>query len=203
MGQDEACNVPFLGAGIIRVRMKLGVADGWMNEWVTGSKRGDRVGTGGMIIEESVEIRAPLGVVWEVFSRLENWEEWNSVCRGCSLPGGGSMQAGACFAFTLRPYFVPIKISPRITRCEPAREVVWEGGRLGIHAQHRFTFLESGDTVHLISREVFVGPLLWLCRLLFIPRKLHGLSRKMLQEIRAESERCAVRAEDSREGGDP
>lgn len=156
-----------------------------------------------MVIEESIEIRAPLRVVWEVFSRLENWEEWNSVCRGCSLPGGGSMQAGVCFAFTLRPYFVPLKITPRITHCEPAREVVWEGGRLGIQARHQFTFLESGDTVHLISREVFVGPLLWLCRLLLIPQKLHKLSRTMLREIREHAERCAVRAGDSREGGIP
>jgi hypothetical protein len=155
------------------------------------------------VIEESIEIRAPLSVVWEVFSQLENWEEWNSVCRGCSLPDGGSMQAGICFAFTLRPYFVPIKITPRITRCEPGREVVWEGGRLGNRAEHRFTFIEAGDTVRLISREAFVGPLLWLCRLLSIPRKLHRLSRAMLEEISVHSERCAVRVGDSREGENP
>jgi hypothetical protein len=153
-----------------------------------------------MIIEESIEIMAPLPVVWEVFSRLENWEEWNSVCRSCSLVPGEGMKAGVCFAFTLRPYFLPIKITPRITRCEPGREVVWEGGRLGISARHRFRFHEAGDGVLVVSYEEFAGSLLWLCRLLFIPLKLHSLSRKLLQEIKVHSERCAVNAPVAREG---
>lgn len=146
-----------------------------------------------MIIEESVEIKAPLSVVWEVFSRLDEWDEWNSVCRSCSLPDGEGMRTGVCFAFTLRPYFVPIKITPRITRCEPGREVIWEGGRWGIMAQHRFTFHDAGDSVRLVSCEAFVGPLLWLCRLLRFHRKLHRLSSTLLQQIKAHAEHCTVR----------
>jgi hypothetical protein len=154
-----------------------------------------------MIIEESIEIKAPLPVVWGVFSRMEDWKEWNSVCRSCSLPDGKDMKSGVCFAFTLRPYFVPIKISPRITRCEPGREVVWEGGRLGIMAEHRFTFHDGGDSVRLDSCEVFVGPLLWLCRLLFIPRVLHRLSSELLQQIKVHAERCSSHALCSEAGG--
>jgi hypothetical protein len=145
-----------------------------------------------MIIEESIEIRAPLPVVWDVFSRLESWGEWNSVCRGCCLIQGEGMQAGACFTFTLSPYFLPIKIMPRITRCEPGREVVWEGERFGVRARHRFSFQERGGLVFVQSHEEFVGPLLWLSRLLFVPSKLHRLSSKLLREIKAQAEYCAV-----------
>lgn len=39
-----------------------------------------------MIIEESIEIHAPLAVVWRVFSRMEDWERWNTVCEnGCLI----------------------------------------------------------------------------------------------------------------------
>jgi hypothetical protein len=164
---------------------------------------GGRERKGRMIIEESIEIQAPLPVVWGVFSRMEDWKEWNSVCRSCSLPDGKDMKSGVCFAFTLRPYFVPIKISPRITRCEPGREVVWEGGRLGVMAEHRFTFHDGGDSVRLESCEVFVGPLLWLCRLLFIPRVLHRLSSTMLHQIKVHSERYNTQSLGVGAGGAP
>jgi hypothetical protein len=38
-----------------------------------------------MIIEESVEIKAPLPVVWRVFSTMENWRSWNTVCENCCI----------------------------------------------------------------------------------------------------------------------
>jgi hypothetical protein len=147
-----------------------------------------------LIIEESIEIEAPLPVVWEVFSRLEEWGDWNSVCQSCCLIQGKGMQAGVCFEFTLRPYCVPLKITPKITRCVPGCEVVWEGGKLGIRARHRFTFQEKGsEGVVVISREEFAGPLLWLCRLLLVPSRLHRLSLKLLEEIKMRAEICAAR----------
>jgi hypothetical protein len=145
-----------------------------------------------MTIEEVVEIKAPLSVVWEVFSRLENWEEWNSVCRSCTLVEGEGFARGVCFSFTLRPYFLPIKITPRVILCEPGREVVWEGNRLGVRARHRFAFHEEGDCVRLHSMEEFAGALLWLGKLLFVPTRLHRLSRQLLQEIKEHSERCGA-----------
>ncbi len=141
-----------------------------------------------MIISETVEIEAPLSIVWEVFSRLEQWEEWSSVCRSCSLVEGDELRQGVCFSFTLRPYFVPIKITPRVTLCDPGREVIWEGERLGVRARHRFTFEETGNQVRLHSVEEFAGALLWLSHLLFVPNRLHNLSRKLLREIKARSE---------------
>ena len=147
-----------------------------------------------MTINETIEIEAPLSIVWEVFSRLEQWEEWSSVCRSCSLVEGDEFRQGACLSFTLRPYSVPIRITPRVTLCDPGKEVIWEGERLGVRARHRFTFEATGNRVRLHSVEEFAGALLWLSHLLFVPNRLHNLSRKLLQEIKARSERLAKSA---------
>ncbi len=141
-----------------------------------------------MIIEEKIAIQAPLSRVWQVFADLAAWGQWNSVCRDCCLVEGEKMAAGTCFSFKLRPYHLPIEIQPRITRCLEGREVVWEGRRLGIHAVHRFSFEERGGAVILTSTEEFGGPLFFLSRLLFIPQKLHHLSRQLLQDIKKASE---------------
>jgi hypothetical protein len=143
-----------------------------------------------MIIEENIAIQAPLSRVWMVFADLAAWGEWNSVCQDCCLVEGTEMATGTCFSFKLRPYYLPIEIQPRITRCEAGREVVWEGRRLGIQAVHRFLFEEQGGAVTLTSIEQFAGPLFFLSRLLFIPQKLHHLSKQLLLDIKKAAEAC-------------
>jgi hypothetical protein len=143
-----------------------------------------------VIIEEKIAIQAPLNRVWQVFSFLADWDRWNSVCRDCCLLEGKEMASGTCFSFKLRPYRLPIEIQLHITKCDQGREVVWEGKRLGVHGVHRFTFQEHGDKVILTSIEKLGGPLFFLSRLLFLPQKLHKLSRQLLQDIKKAAEAC-------------
>ncbi len=143
-----------------------------------------------MIIEEKIAIAAPLSRVWQVFSSLAAWDRWNSVCQDCCLLEGEEMAAGTCFSFKLRPYYLPIKIPLHITKCDPGREVVWEGQRFGVHGVHRFAFQEQGDTVILTSTEKLGGPLFLLSRLLLVPHRLHQLSRQLLQDVKKAAEAC-------------
>ena len=143
-----------------------------------------------MIIEESVEIKAPLPVVWRVFSTMEDWQSWNTVCENCCIISGDGMAQNTCFTFQMRPYYLPIKVMPTITKCEPGKEVVWEGRRLGVHAVHRFFFEEKEKSVKLTSSEVFSGPLLWLSKLIFIPKRLHHLTQQLMASIKDQAEAC-------------
>jgi ligand-binding SRPBCC domain-containing protein len=141
-----------------------------------------------MVIREEIEIAAPLSVVWNIFSRLEEWDDWNTACQSCHLVQGDEMAAGTCFSFVVRPFTLPIKVEPRITDCVPGNRVVWEGERLGIHAVHTWTFREMNDKVLLISHEEFSGPLIWLARLILVPRRLHSLTRQLLVSVKQEAE---------------
>jgi hypothetical protein len=141
-----------------------------------------------MIIREEIEIYAPLPLVWQVFSCLEDWEEWNPVCRSCQYVEGKEMSEGACVSFVVRPFSVPIRISPRVAKCVPAQEIVWEGERLGIHAVHAFTFREEKDKVVLRSEEKFNGPFVGLGRLISLYSQLRQLTRKLLLSVKREAE---------------
>jgi hypothetical protein len=152
-----------------------------------------------MLIQEKIEISAPLNLVWQEFSTLADWGNWNSVCQDCCLVAGQEMATGTCFSFKLRPYYLPIKITPQITTCEAGREVVWEGKRLGIHAVHRFEFQEVGDRVVVTSTENFGGPLVFFSRLLFIPHQLHRLTKQLLAEMKQAAEACVARDKEPRQ----
>jgi len=141
-----------------------------------------------MVITEQIAIRATVSVVWRVFSSIENWGQWNSVCTDCSVLEGEGLVRDACLSFRLKPYSLPIHIQPRITSCEPGREVVWKGKRLGLHAVHRFTFKQRGEEVVVRSTEKLAGPLLFVSKLLGIPSELHRLTRLLLEEIKKQAE---------------
>ncbi len=145
-----------------------------------------------MLIEESVEIKAPLPLVWQIFSAMEDWQSWNSVCEDCCIISGEGMAEDTCFTFRMRPYYLPIKVMPTITKCDPGKEVVWEGRRFGVQAVHRFIFEEKENSVRLTSSETFRGPLLWLSKLIFIPKRLHRLTQQLMASIKDQAEACVV-----------
>jgi hypothetical protein len=142
-----------------------------------------------MIIAASITIDAPMNTVWEVFTDITNWEEWNPVCRECRLEEGAAMGSGSCFSFELNPIIIPIRIRAVIEHFEPAKKVVWSGSRLGIHANHTFTFNEKNRRVEIQSEESFSGPLLIFARLIGIPSRLHALSVRLLEAIKQEAEK--------------
>ena len=144
-----------------------------------------------MVIKAEIEINAPLRVVWQTFSRMENWDDWNRACRSCCIISGDeNLPVGTCFSFVIRPLVFPIKVQPRIVKCDPGREVVWEGGKMGIHASHTWQFREQNGKVKLLSVEHFKGPMVWVGHLLHVPKRLHRLTIIFLQTLKTASEAC-------------
>jgi hypothetical protein len=141
-----------------------------------------------MIISTSIQINAPLSTVWDVFTDIGNWKEWNPVCRECRLEEGEAMACGACFSFELNPMILSIRIKAVVEQFEPGKTVVWSGSRLGIDARHTFTFIDHQTHVVLKSEEIFSGPLLFLARLIGIPSRLHQLSDRLLESIKQQAE---------------
>jgi hypothetical protein len=55
---------------------------------------------------------------------------------------------------------------------------------------HKFIFEEKEGAVLLTSSESFRGPLLWLSKLIFIPRRLHRLTQQLMASIKSQAEAC-------------
>jgi hypothetical protein len=145
-----------------------------------------------MIIQANVHIQAPMAVVWRIFSHLDEWKDWNTACAGCRFTSGDQLAEGACLTFVVKPFVFPLRVQPRVVSCEPGREVVWQGRRLGISAVHTWRFRETAAGVRMESVEVFRGPLLLIGRLLGVPKRLHRLTVGMLDQIKRYSEACGA-----------
>jgi len=141
-----------------------------------------------MIIEATIQINAPLQLVWDVFSDISNWGEWNPVCRECRLDEGNALVKGSYISFELTPIILPIRIAPSVEHCEPGKKVVWAGSKMGIHAEHEFYFKENDAGVELKSIEHFKGPMLFFAKMMFLPSRLHGLTIRLLNAIKEKAE---------------
>ena len=141
-----------------------------------------------MIIQESVTISAPVEIVWEVFTRVENWSDWNPVCRECRLDTGDRLAAGTCLSFEINPLGLPMRIAPEVKMYEKARRVTWAGSKWGIHAEHAFYFKTVGEKVRVDSIETFSGPMLLPAKLIGIPGRLHKLTRQLLEAMQTAAE---------------
>lgn len=116
-------------------------------------------------------IEAPIEIVWEVLSDLENWTKWNkSVSR---IRVNGPVEAGTSFEWASGGF----KIVSRLEEVAPPARIAWTGKMFGVRAVHVWHFVADGRGTLLRTEESFAG---WLAKL------LPGVMRKTLAKALAQ-----------------
>ena len=140
-----------------------------------------------MIIEHSITIKAEIETVWNIFTDLTCWQDWNRVIDNISSDHD-RLTEGKQFRFCVRPFNLPVYIEPVVNEIIPRQKVVWSGKKHGIRAHHEFIFSCQENAVLLTSREEFrFNP---VSRIYFhiTMKELHQMSIEMLQQLKVASE---------------
>jgi hypothetical protein len=119
-------------------------------------------------IEEEIEINASTDKVWNIVSDFASFPQWNTFVVKVELPNANGIKVGepTSIEVALKAGDKPTTYQNTITKVEPNRELVWEGGFglgviLGMKVQH-FQVLTEGSkpgTCHYRQGEVFTGSL--------------------------------------------
>ena len=141
-----------------------------------------------MLIEESIVIHAPLVKVWDTFTDITCWKDWNTVLRNVSPEKTEILTEGGKVRFCIYPFNFPVYFEPRIEEVIPRKRVVWSSGKFGITARHEFIFREGGNGVVVTSREFFKGLSLKTLRFLFPRSRLVELTVAFLKDLKTASE---------------
>lgn len=142
-------------------------------------------------ITESVLINASLKKVWDTFTDLTCWKNWNTVLCDISCEAE-RLTEGKRFRFCIRPFDIPVRIEPVVEEIVPENRIVWSGRKHGITARHEFTFKVEAGQVLLTSAETFSGALFRTVKFIFPRRKIKELSRLMLYDIKSAAEKGEV-----------
>jgi len=138
-----------------------------------------------MVVEETIEINAGIGAVWDAFIDLTCWEEWNTVLTNVATESE-SIREGEKFSCSLRFFSVPLFLEPEIEEVAPRQKVVWKGEKYGISSRHEFIFTKIDGRVRVTSRETFSGPV--LSSFLLPRREIRRLTRALLRDLKKASE---------------
>jgi hypothetical protein len=143
-----------------------------------------------MIIKESIKINAAMEKVWQTFTDLTRWTEWNTVmsdvvCDDKCLLNGRDIKC--CF----RPFLFPVTVNIRIHEVVPFNRVVWSAQKPGLLAFHEFFFEKEGAWLIVTSKETFSGILSSGDGFLLPEKRMRDLTKTFLKDLKKAAEALA------------
>jgi len=136
--------------------------------------------------ERSIEIDAPAGTVWAVFSDVVHWPDWTASVRRVTPMDGPQLVVGAHFA--IEQPRLP-KIVWEVTEVDPGRAWKWRSTSPGTTtiAWHDVTPIEGGRARARqgIDQRGFLAPVVGL----FTTRLIERYLQLEAQGLKARSER--------------
>jgi len=140
-----------------------------------------------MVIEETVVIHAGIEKVWDNFTDLSCWRDWNTVLEDVK-PSTGKIAEGKHLRCWMRPFVFPLHFDPVISQVVRGERVVWSGRRYGISARHEFIFRKNNGDTTVTSRETFRGLPVIFQGLFFPAGRIRELTVVMLKDLKEAAE---------------
>lgn len=140
-----------------------------------------------MLIKEIIAIHAPIEKVWNTFTDLTCWRQWNTVIRNVRS-AERCLSNGKEVTCSLYPFLFPITVNLRIEELIPHELIVWSARKKGLHARHEFIFETKDNSVLVTSRETFAGLLSKASGALLPKRKMQALTIRFLRDLKKASE---------------
>jgi hypothetical protein len=140
-----------------------------------------------MLIEEAIIIYAPIEKVWNTFTDLTCWMQWNTVIRNVRSEER-CLSNGKEVKCCLRPYLFPIKVNLRVEEVIPFERITWSARKKGLYARHEFIFGKKDNSVLVTSREAFTGLLSKVSGAFLPKKKMQALTLRFLKDLKQASE---------------
>jgi len=109
-------------------------------------------------VSSAIDISATSQLVWEVFTDIHRWSEWNPLIIGVtSISGGNIWAAGGAFVTRYKSEFTPIQVTTHsfVQQVLPGRRLVMSGDLLGSRGKMTYDFRPYGPKTIVSATEVF------------------------------------------------
>jgi len=136
-------------------------------------------------IEREVEIAAPIQVVWDVLTSVDQWPRWFSEGEAVSLEG--SLAPGTTMRMKGRGTG---SIKATIQRVEPPHCLAWTSHMLGVSAISVWRLEARGTGTHVARGESLAGLFARVLRTM-LKKKLDSFTETWLHDLKTEAERRA------------
>ncbi|RJO78471.1 SRPBCC domain-containing protein [Nocardia panacis] len=135
----------------------------------------------------TLEIDAPVAIVWQLITDMRAWPQWRTDAHVTQLD---AVEVDAEFRWVING----MRIKALFATVDPEREIAWTGVALGCMRaidRIRFEALDDGRT-RVTMQESLAGPLLTS---FYSSEKLRAGHEEMLRQLKTAAEAAAVRVQ--------
>lgn len=104
-----------------------------------------------VIASSEIEVAAPIEIVWDVISAIDQWPRWNPAISSASL--NGALAPGSVFRWKAGPG----TITSTLHQVDPPHEMGWTGKTMGIRALHVYRLDPREGGTQVTSTESWEG----------------------------------------------
>lgn len=140
-----------------------------------------------MEIRDEVFINAPIKQVWETFTNITCWTNWNTVMTDINSEENNLINSKS-IKCNFHAFLFPIKLKIEVEEVSKYKKVVWSTKKTGLIARHEFMFKKHKKGVIVKSREIFSG-LLAKSYFVLPQKKIKNITSTFLQELKRASEK--------------
>jgi hypothetical protein len=153
---------------------------GWP-EWPRGSEPGRCP----VYVHNEITTAAPPAHVWAWLVRADLWPSWFEGASKVRFANGGPLlEVGTRVSWRM----LGANIAVQVKRCEPGRQLDWEGGAVGVHAYHGWLLEPSGSGTRVVTDETERGPLPFALRW-YLRGALHRAHQAWIEALAAAAEK--------------
>jgi hypothetical protein len=109
-------------------------------------------------VSSAIEISATSQLVWDIFTDIHRWSDWNPlIIEVTSISGGSIWAPGGAFVIRYKSEFTPIQAISRsfVQQVLPGRRIVLSGDVFGSRGTIVYNFTPSGSKTVVSAVEVF------------------------------------------------
>lgn len=139
------------------------------------------------ICSRTIAIQAPIEVVWNLITGINDWSQWQTDISRARLQG--TLSAGSVFTWTTGG----VSITSTIHNVEVYRGFGWTGKTFGAKAIHNWTISNDGSITTVAVEESMEGFLVSLFRKSFNQNLAKGMD-KWLTLLKEQAENASLPA---------
>ncbi len=130
-----------------------------------------------LMARKEITIDAPVELVWQIQSDINNWSKWQKDVSFAKLHG--KLVKGTVFTWKA----MGMNITSELQEVIEQKTIEWSGKSIGMYAIHRWSFQKHGSKTKVITEESLSG---WFPKLIKVvkPNFLEQSLFKALQTLK-------------------
>tara|TARA_B110000116_G_C16728146_1_gene532420 strand:+ start:623 stop:1090 length:468 start_codon:yes stop_codon:yes gene_type:complete len=141
-----------------------------------------------LTLEESIYINSPISRIWTIFTQLESWPTWNSICTDSHWLGEQEWKDQGRFIFNLEMGSFKIPFTVKVAEYSYHQKIAWESNKISITGRREFIFEKVDSSTTLVTDKKLFSSSFLPIKLFYPTWVIKNMSKQWLDNLKSYAE---------------